>query len=123
MKSEERKARLVVEESVRDGKEDVKVSFEGTIERYSAFVASVITSYRATIVKEFGPDTKKIVNESLKDFIDLEGTNKEVMEFPEKVYFRLKESGDLDVKTALESLLLNLLGNIKKNAESDAEND
>ena len=123
MKSEERKARLVVEESVRDGKEGVKVSFEGTIERYSAFVASVITSYRDALVQNYGPDVKKVVNESLKDFIDLEGTNKEVMEFPEKVYFRLKESGDLDVKTALESLLLNLLGNIKKNAESDAEND
>ena len=122
MKSEERKARLVVEESVRDGKEGVKVSFEGTIERYSAFVASVITSYRATIVKEFGPDTKKIVNESLKDFIDLEGTNNEIMEFPAKVYSRLKDA-DLDFKTMLERLLLNLSGDIKSKVEDDAEND
>lgn len=122
MKSEERKARLVVEESARDGKEGVKVSFEGTIERYSAFVASVITSYRATIVKEFGPDTKKIVNESLKDFIDLEGTNNEIMEFPAKVYSRLKDA-DLDFKTMLERLLLDLSGDIKSKAEDDAEND
>ena len=122
MKGEERKARLVVEESARDGKEGVKVSFEGTIERYSAFVASVITSYRATIVKEFGPDTKKIVNESLKDFIDLEGTNNEIMEFPAKVYSRLKDA-DLDFKTMLERLLLNLSGDIKSKVEDDAEND
>ena len=122
MKGEERKARLVVEESARDGKEGVKVSFEGTIERYSAFVASVITSYRDAMVQNYGPDTKKIVNECLKDFIDLEGTGNEVMEFPEKVYSRLKDA-DLDFKTMLERLLLDLLDDIKSKAEDDAEND
>ena len=122
MKSEERKARLVVEESVRDGKEGVKVSFEGTIERYSAFIASVITNYRDALVQNYGPDVKKVVNESLKDFIDLEGTNNEIMEFPAKVYSRLKDA-DLDFKTMLERLLLNLLDDIKSKAEDDAEND
>ena len=122
MKGEERKARLVVEESARDGKEGVKVSFEGTIERYSAFVASVITSYRDAMAQKYGPDVKKVVNESLKDFIDLEGTSNEVMEFPEKVYSRLKDA-DLDFKTMLERLLLNLLDDIKSKAEDDAEND
>lgn len=122
MKGEERKARLVVEESVRDGKNGVTVRFEGTIEKYSAFIASVITSYRDAIVQNYGPDTKKIVNESLKDFIDLEGTYNEVMEFPEKVYSRLKDA-DLDFKTMLERLLLDLLGNIKSKAEDDVEND
>ena len=122
MKGEERKARLVVEESARDGKEGVKVSFEGTIERYSAFVASVITSYRDAMVQKYGPDVKKVVNESLKDFIELEGTGNEVMEFPEKVYSRLKDA-DLDFKTMLERLLLDLLDDIKSKAEDDVEND
>lgn len=122
MKSEERKSRLVVEESARDGKKGVIVHFEGTTERYSAFIASVITSYRDAIVEKFGPDTKKIVNESLKDFIDLEGTNNEVMEFPAKVYSRLKDA-DLDFKTMLERLLLDLLDDLKSEAEDDTEND
>ena len=122
MKGEERKARLVVEESARDGKEGVKVSFEGTIERYSAFVASVITSYRDAMVQKYGPDVKKVVNESLKDFIEREGTGNEVMEFPEKVYSRLKDA-DLDFKTMLERLLLDLLDDIKSKAEDDVEND
>ena len=122
MKGEERKARLVVEESARDGKEGVKVSFKGTIERYSAFVASVITSYRDAMVQKYGPDVKKVVNESLKDFIELEGTGNEVMEFPEKVYSRLKDA-DLDFKTMLERLLLDLLDDIKSKAEDDVEND
>lgn len=122
MKGEERKARLVVEESARDGKEGVKVSFEGTIERYSAFVASVITSYRDAMVQKYGPDVKKVVNESLKDFIELEGTGNEVMEFSEKVYSRLKDA-DLDFKTMLERLLLDLLDDIKSKAEDDVEND
>ena len=122
MKGEERKARLVVEESARDGKEGVKVSFEGTIERYSAFVASVITSYRDAMVQKYGSDVKKVVNESLKDFIELEGTGNEVMEFPEKVYSRLKDA-DLDFKTMLERLLLDLLDDIKSKAEDDVEND
>lgn len=122
MKGEERKARLVVEESARDGKEGVKVSFEGTIERYSTFVASVITSYRDAMVQKYGPDVKKVVNESLKDFIELEGTGNEVMEFPEKVYSRLKDA-DLDFKTMLERLLLDLLDDIKSKAEDDVEND
>ncbi len=122
MKGEERKARLVVEESARDGKEGVKVSFEGTVERYSAFVASVITSYRDAMVQKYGPDVKKVVNESLKDFVELEGTGNEVMEFPAKVYSRLKDA-DLDFKTMLERLLLNLLDDIKSKAEDDVEND
>ena len=122
MKGEERKARLVVEESARDGKEGVKVSFEGTIERYSAFVASVITSYRDAMVQKYGPDVKKVVNESLKDFIELEGTGNEVMEFSEKVYSRLKDA-DLDFKTMLERLLLDLLEDLKSKAEDDVEND
>ena len=122
MKGEERKARLVVEESARDGKEGVKVSFEGTIERYSAFVASVITSYRDAIVQKYGPDVKKVVNESLKDFIELEGTGNEVMEFPAKVYSRLKDA-DLDIGEMMRRLLLDLLEDLKSEAEDDAEND
>ena len=122
MKGEERKARLVVEESVRDGKEDVKVSFEGTIERYSAFVASVITSYRDAMVQKYGPDVKKVVNESLKDFIELEGTGNEVMEFPAKVYSRLKDA-DLDIGAMMRRLLLDLLEDLKSEAEDDVEND
>ena len=122
MKGEERKARLVVEESARDGKEGVKVSFEGTIERYSAFVASVITSYRDAMVQKYGPDVKKVVNESLKDFIDLEGTDNEVMEFPAKVYSRLKDA-DLDIGAMMRRLLLDLLEDLKSEAEDDAEND
>ena len=122
MKGEERKARLVVEESARDGKEGVKVSFEGTIERYSAFVASVITSYRDAMVQKYGPDVKKVVNESLKDFIELEGTGNEVMEFPAKVYSRLKEA-DLDIGAMMRRLLLDLLEDLKSEAEDDAEND
>ena len=122
MKGEERKARLVVEESARDGKEGVKVSFEGTIERYSAFVASVITSYRDAMVQKYGPDVKKVVNESLKDFIELEGTGNEVMEFPAKVYSRLKDA-DLDIGAMMRRLLLDLLDDIKSKAEDDAEND
>lgn len=122
MKSEERKARLVVEEVTRGGKKGVTVHFEGTIERYSAFIALVITNYRDAMVQNYGPDVKKVVNESLKDFIDLEGTSNEVMEFPEKVYSRLKDA-DLDFKTMLERLLLNLLDDIKSKAEDDAEND
>ena len=122
MKGEERKARLVVEESARDGKEGVKVSFEGTIERYSAFVASVITSYRDAMVQKYGPDVKKVVNESLKDFIELEGTGNEVMEFPEKVYSRLKDA-DLDIGAMMRRLLLDLLEDLKSEAEDDAEND
>lgn len=122
MKGEERKARLVVEESARDGKEGVKVSFEGTIERYSAFVASVITSYRDAMVQKYGPDVKKVVNESLKDFIELEGTGNEVMEFPEKVYSRLKDA-DLDIGAMMRRLLLDLLEDLKSEAEDDVEND
>ena len=122
MKGEERKARLVVEESARDGKEGVKVSFEGTIERYSAFVASVITSYREAMVQKYGPDVKKVVNESLKDFIELEGTGNEVMEFPAKVYSRLKDA-DLDIGAMMRRLLLDLLDDIKSKAEDDVEND
>lgn len=122
MKGEERKARLVVEESARDGKEGVKVSFEGTIERYSAFVASVITSYRDAMVQKYGPDVKKVVNESLKDFIELEGTGNEVMEFPAKVYSRLKDA-DLDIGAMMRRLLLDLLDDIKSKAEDDVEND
>ncbi len=122
MKGEERKARLVVEESARDGKEGVKVSFEGTIERYSAFVASVITSYRDAMVQKYGPDVKKVVNESLKDFIELEGTGNEVMEFPAKVYSRLKDA-DLDIGAMMRRLLLDLLEDLKSEAEDDAEND
>ena len=122
MKGEERKARLVVEESARDGKEGVKVSFEGTIERYSAFVASVITSYRDAMVQKYGSDVKKVVNESLKDFIELEGTGNEVMEFPAKVYSRLKDA-DLDIGAMMRRLLLDLLEDLKSEAEDDAEND
>ena len=122
MKGEERRARLVVEESARDGKEGVKVSFEGTIERYSAFVASVITSYRDAMVQKYGPDVKKVVNESLKDFIELEGTGNEVMEFPAKVYSRLKDA-DLDIGAMMRRLLLDLLEDLKSEAEDDAEND
>lgn len=122
MKGEERKARLVVEESVRDGKKGVKVRFEGTIERYSAFVASVITSYRNAIMQNYGPDAKKAVNESLKDFIDLEGTDNEVMEFPAKVYSRLKDA-DLDIGAMMRRLLLSLLEDLKSEAEDDVEND
>ena len=122
MKGEERKARLVVEESARDGKEGVKVSFEGTIERYSAFVASVITSYRDAMVQKYGPDVKKVVNESLKDFIELEGTGNEVMEFPAKVYSRLKDA-DLDIGAMMRRLLLDLLEDLKSKAEDDVEND
>ena len=122
MKGEERKARLVVEESARDGKEGVKVSFEGTIERYSAFVASVITSYRDAMVQKYGPDVKKVVNEFLKDFIKLEGTGNEVMEFPAKVYSRLKDA-DLDIGAMMRRLLLDLLEDLKSEAEDDAEND
>ena len=122
MKGEERKARLVVEESARDGKEGVEVSFEGTIERYSAFVASVITSYRDAMVQKYGPDVKKVVNESLKDFIELEGTGNEVMEFPAKVYSRLKDA-DLDIGAMMRRLLLDLLEDLKSKAEDDVEND
>ena len=122
MKGEERKARLVVEESARDGKEGVKVSFEGTIERYSAFVASVIISYRDEMAQKYGPDVKKVVNESLKDFIELEGTGNEVMEFPAKVYSRLKDA-DLDIGAMMRRLLLDLLEDLKSEAEDDAEND
>ena len=109
MKSEERKSRLVVEETVRDGKERIALNFEGTMEKYSVFVASVISSYRSSMVKAFGLDIIEVVNESLKDFIDLEGTHDEVKKFPEKVFSRLKDSGDIDVKAVLERLLRNLL--------------
>ena len=74
------------------------------------------------MVQKYGPDVKKVVNESLKDFIELEGTGNEVMEFPAKVYSRQKDA-DLDFKTMLERILLDLLDDIKSKAEDDVEND
>ena len=123
MKGEERKARLVVEESARDGKEGVKVSFEGTLDRYSAFIAVAISNYRDAIVKSYGPDAKKVVNESLKELVDLEGTDDELKEFSAKVFSKLKDIDDLDYEAMLERLLLRLLDDIKKDIEDSAKND
>ena len=120
MKGEERKARLVVEENDKNG---VTVRFEGTLDRYSAFIAVAISNYRDAIVKSYGPDTKKIVNECLKDFIDLEGTDDELKEFSAKVFSKLKDIDDLDYEAMLEKLLLRLLDDIKKDIEDSAKND
>lgn len=125
MKGEERKARLVVEES---GKNGLTVRFEGSLERYSAFIATAITNYRDAVAESFGTDAKEKVNESLKEFIDLEGTDDELREFPAKVYSKLKDVVS-DYGAMLARLLLGLLEDIKSDidddveTEADAEND
>lgn len=120
MKVEERKSRLVVEENDKNG---VTVRFEGTLDRYSAFIAVAISNYRNAIVKSYGPDAKKVVNESLKELVDLEGTDDELKEFSAKVFSKLKDIDDLDYGAMLERLLLGLLKDIKEDIEGTAEND
>ena len=123
MKSEEKKSRLVVEESVKNGEDKVAVHFEGTMDKYSTFIAAVIVNYRNTVLKNFGSlysnkEVNEALNEALKEFIDLDGTDKDVFDFSSKVFLRL-DNIKVDRGEILTKLLIGLLEDIRKDIESD----